>query len=53
MRYVVEPGVIDVLVGTSSRDLLEAGVFTVTPDPSGMAPEKEFQGSVEVEATGG
>jgi beta-glucosidase len=52
MRYVVEPGVIDVLVGTSSRDLLEAGVFTVTPDPSGMAPEKEFQGSVEVAAGG-
>jgi beta-glucosidase len=52
MRYVVEPGVIELLVGTSSRDLLEAGTFTVTPDPSGMPPEKEFQGSVEVATTG-
>jgi len=52
MRCVVEPGVIDVLVGTSSRDLLGAGAFTVTPDALGIPPKKEFQGSVEVATTG-
>jgi hypothetical protein len=45
---VVEPGRIEVLVGTSSRDLVEAGSFTMVPDPSGRAAEKAFHGTVEV-----
>jgi len=52
MRYVIEPGVIEVLVGTSSQGLLEAGAFTVTPDALGLPPEKVFRGSVEVATTG-
>ena len=48
LAYVVEPGRIDVLVGTSSADLLEAGSFTVVPDPSGRSPQKVFEGTVEV-----
>lgn len=48
IRYVVEPGQIEVLVGTSSRDLVEAGTFTMVPDPSGRPTEKTFHGTVEV-----
>ena len=49
MRYVVEPGLIEVLVGTSSQDLHHAGSFTVVPDPSSLPPTKAFEGKVEVE----
>jgi len=48
LRYVVEPGVIEVFVGTSARDLLEAGFFTVVPDPAGRPVVKAFDGSVTV-----
>jgi len=48
IRYVVEPGQIEVLVGTSSRDLVEAGTFTMVPDPSGRPAEKTFHGTIEV-----
>jgi beta-glucosidase len=48
LAYVVEPGKIDVYLGTSSVDLLEIGSFTVVPDPSGLPPTKMFEGSVEV-----
>jgi beta-glucosidase len=47
LAYVVEPGQIDVFVGTSSVDLVEVGHFTVVPDPSGRPPQKMFDGSVE------
>ncbi len=47
--YVVEPGVIDVFVGRSSEDLVEAGSVTVTEDPSVGNPEKVFDGSVTVD----
>ncbi|HET7846488.1 MAG TPA: glycoside hydrolase family 3 N-terminal domain-containing protein [Acidimicrobiia bacterium] len=49
--YVVEPGQIDVLVGTSSVDLVEAGSFSVVPDPSGRPPQKVFDGTIEVRHT--
>jgi beta-glucosidase len=49
--YVVEPGQIDVFVGTSSVDLVEAGSFSVVPDPSGRPPHKVFDGTVEVSLT--
>jgi beta-glucosidase len=48
LRYVVEPGTIEVLVGTSSQDLVAAGTFTIVPDPSGAPPVKAFDGSVTV-----
>ncbi len=47
-RYLVEPGLIEVFVGTSSREVVEAGHFTVTADPSGRRPEKKFEGTSEV-----
>jgi hypothetical protein len=48
MRFVVEPGLIEVLVGTSSQDLHHAGSFTVVADPSGLPPTKRFEGSVTI-----
>jgi beta-glucosidase len=48
LSYVVESGDLDVLVGSSSRDLLEAGSIAIVPDPSGQAPVKVFDGSVLV-----
>jgi len=48
LTYVVEPGVVDVFVGTSSADLVAAGSVTVVPDPSGAPPEKAFDGSVTI-----
>lgn len=48
LSYVVEPGVIDVFVGRSSVDFVEAGSVTVTEDPSGTHPQKVFDGSVSV-----
>jgi beta-glucosidase len=47
LDYVVEPGLLEVHVGTSSRDLQMAGSFTVMPDPSGPV-EKRFVGTTEV-----
>ncbi|MDF2733318.1 MAG: beta-glucosidase, partial [Desertimonas sp.] len=47
LAYVVEPGTIDVFVGTSCVDLVEAGTVTVvadSPDP----PSKAFDGTVTV-----
>ena len=47
LAYVVEPGSMEVLVGTSSRDVRQAGSFSVIPDPS-RPVEKHFQGRWEV-----
>ncbi len=48
LDYVVEPGRIDLLVGTSSSDLAEIGSITVVSDPSGDPPRKVFDGSAGV-----
>jgi beta-glucosidase len=48
LAYVVEPGVIEVFVGRSSEELVEAGRVTVTEDPSAEPPAKAFDGSVSV-----
>ena len=48
LDYVVEPGSIEVLVGTSAADLLVAGSFTVVPDPDGRPVVKQFDGSSSV-----
>ena len=45
---MVEPGSIDVLVGTSSADLEVAGSFTVVPDTDGRPVVKQFDGSSTV-----
>jgi beta-xylosidase len=49
LDYVVEPGVVEVFVGTSSADLIEAGPVTVVADPAAGPPEKAFDGWVTVE----
>jgi beta-glucosidase len=46
LAYVVEPGAIEVFVGTSSADLLPAGTVTITAE--GPPPTKVFQGSVTI-----
>jgi beta-glucosidase len=47
LEYVVEPGAVELLVGTSSADLVPAGFVTVVAGPSG-APGKAFDGAVTV-----
>jgi beta-glucosidase len=49
LEYVVEPGVIELFVGTSSADLLAAGSVKVVADADGARPEKVFDGWVTVE----
>jgi beta-glucosidase len=48
LSYVVEPGVIEIFVGRSSEDLVEAGRVAVTESASAEPPEKAFDGSVSV-----
>jgi beta-xylosidase len=47
-RYVVEPGEIDVFIGTSSRDLHRAGAFNIVADHTGAVARKVFNGSVSI-----
>jgi beta-glucosidase len=47
LAYVVEPGQVDVFVGTSSVDLVEAGSVMVVAD-SNEPPSKAFDGRVSV-----
>ena len=47
LAYVVEPGTIDVFVGTSSTDLVAAGSVTVVADTAGP-PAKAYDGTVAV-----
>jgi beta-glucosidase len=49
LDYVVEPGRVDLLMGTSSSDLVEIGSINVVPDPSGNPPRKVFDGRIDVE----
>jgi beta-xylosidase len=48
VSFVVEPGQIDVFVGTSSADLVPAGSVTVLEPASGQPPEKAFNGTASV-----
>jgi beta-glucosidase len=50
LAYVIEPGEIEVFVGTSSADLVAAGTVTVTAD--GNPPAKVYEGNVTVSRTG-
>jgi beta-glucosidase len=47
LNHVVEPGAIEIYLGTSSRTLQDAGTVTVVDDGSG-GPIKSFGGTVEV-----
>jgi beta-glucosidase len=48
LDYVVEPGIIEVFLGTSSAELILAGVFEVVADAAAVAVVKQFSGSVRV-----
>jgi beta-glucosidase len=52
LAYVVEPGVFEVFLGTSSEDLLPAGSITVVPAPSGLPVVKAFEGAVRISRAG-
>ena len=49
LDYVIEPGVLELFVGTSSADLVPAGSVTVAADSASSPPEKVFDGWVTVE----
>ena len=49
LAYVVEPGVVEVFVGTSSTELVDAGTVTLVADPAAGPPDKAFDGWVTVE----
>jgi beta-glucosidase len=49
LAYVVEPGTVEVLVGTSSAELVAAGSVAVVAGASGLPPAKAFDGSVSVD----
>ena len=46
LAYVVEPGAVEIFVGTSARELTHAGTVTVTATE--LPPAKAFDGSVLV-----
>jgi len=48
LAYVVEPGTLEVFVGTSSVDLVPAGTITVVADPAGRPPRKAFDGAITI-----
>jgi beta-glucosidase len=49
LDYVVEPGAVDVFVGTSAAQLTPAGTVTVVADMAAVPPEKAFDGWMTVE----
>jgi beta-glucosidase len=49
LDYVVEPGLIELFVGTSSDDVVHAGSVTITADASAGPPVKAFDGWVTLE----
>jgi beta-glucosidase len=49
LGYVVEPGLIELFVGTSAADLISAGSVTIVDDSAVEPPPKAFDGWVTVE----
>jgi beta-glucosidase len=48
LAYVLEPGRLELFVGTSSADLVEAGHVTVVADPTGRPLGKAYDGTVTI-----
>lgn len=48
MRWVVEPGAVQVMVGTSSADLPLAGYFEITGDVAEVGQQRVFSSAVRV-----
>ena len=51
LRYVVEPGAIEIHLGFASDDLVHIGDVEVVGGADGAVPRKEFSGTVRVEAS--
>ncbi|GMA49256.1 hypothetical protein GCM10025857_06130 [Alicyclobacillus contaminans] len=49
MQFVVEPGVVEVMVGASSEDIRLQGTFAVTGDTAEVGEEKVFTTPVEIQ----
>ncbi len=48
MTYLVEPGVIEIHLGTASDDLVHVGDLTITADGTEPAATKVFSGAVHI-----
>jgi beta-glucosidase len=49
LEHVIEPGMIELHVGTSSDDLVHAGSVAIVADPASGPPQKVYDGWVTVE----
>jgi beta-glucosidase len=49
LDYVIEPGVVDLFVGTSSADIVAAGSVTIVAGTAAGPPPKAFDGWVTLE----
>ena len=49
LEYVVEPGAIELYVGTSAANVVQAGSVTIVADGPAYPAEKAFDGWVTVE----
>jgi beta-glucosidase len=48
MKYVVEPGKFEVMIGSSSQDIRSKGEFTVTGDVTDIGQQKVYFSGVKV-----
>jgi beta-glucosidase len=49
MAYVIEPGVIEVMIGSSSQDIRARGEFTITGATTDISCDKVFFSTTTVE----
>lgn len=50
LKYVLEPGKFEVMVGASSRDILAKGEFTVIGEVADISQQKVYLSSVKLSA---